>query len=148
MCPPSAAQSSTAAQPRQWLLGRRTRWAQAPTIDPADQPSKAAATEGKQESGARPADAYRHDLSDAETTRARDLAGHASGSMVGRSAEVSVQDCFVPIGHTIPTSRSCIVPAVNDASWSGDKFTTSGTEKLFGSIRATSTKHPSGRVLP
>ena len=43
---PSAAQSSTAARPRQWRLRRRTRWAQAPTIDTADQPSNAAATKG------------------------------------------------------------------------------------------------------
>jgi hypothetical protein len=31
-------------------LRRRTRWAQAPTLDPPDQPSKAAATEGGQKS--------------------------------------------------------------------------------------------------
>jgi hypothetical protein len=38
--------SSTAVRPRQRRLRRRTRWARAPTVDPADQLSKTAATKG------------------------------------------------------------------------------------------------------
>ena len=88
VCLPSAAQSSTAARPRQWRLRRRTRWAQAPTIDPTGQPSKAAATKGTQDSDARPADGYpSRRVRCRDESRARDLADHASASMAGRSPE-------------------------------------------------------------